>query len=39
MHPEELMNPYLRSEFVLLTFGTLTLASLVVFVTTALARF
>jgi len=38
-HPEELMKPDLLSEFVLLTFGTLILASLVLFVTTTLARF
>jgi hypothetical protein len=38
MHPEELMKPDLLSEFVLLTFGTLILASLVLFVTTTLAR-
>jgi hypothetical protein len=39
MHPEEFMKPDLLSEFVLLTFGTLTLASLVLFVTTTIARF
>ncbi len=39
MHPEALLKPDLVSEFVLLTFGTLILASLVLFVTTTLARF
>ena len=39
MHPQELLEPDLFSEFVLLTFGTLVLASLVLFVTTTLARF
>ena len=39
MHPEELLKPDLLSEVVLLTFGTLILASLVLFVTTTLARF
>ncbi len=38
MHPEELLKPDLLSEFVLLTFGTLILASLVLFTTTTLAR-
>jgi len=38
MHPEELMKPDLLSEIVLLTFGTLILASLVLFVATMLAR-
>ncbi len=38
MHPEELMKPDLLSEFVLLTFGTLIVASLVLFITTTLAR-
>ncbi len=37
MHPEELMKPALLSEIVLL-FGTLIIASLVVFVATTLAR-
>jgi hypothetical protein len=37
MHPEELMKPDLLSEVVLLTFSTVILASLVLFV--ALARF
>jgi len=37
MHPEELMKPDLLSEVLLLAFGTLILASLVLFVT--LARF
>ena len=37
-HPEELMKPDLLSEFVLLTFGTLILASLVLFTTITLAR-
>jgi hypothetical protein len=39
MHPEELMKPDLLSEIVLLTFGTLILASLLLLVTTSLARF
>ena len=39
MHPEELLKPDLLSEVVLFTFGTLILASLVLFVTTTLARF
>jgi len=38
MHPEELMKPDLLSEVVLLTFGTLILASLVLFVTITLTR-
>jgi hypothetical protein len=38
MHPEELMKPDLLSEIVLLTFGTLILASLVLFVATMLDR-
>jgi len=38
MHPEELMKPDLLSEIVLLTFGTLILASLVLFVATMLGR-
>ncbi len=38
MHPEELMKPDLFSEIVLLTFSTLILASLVLFVATMLAR-
>lgn len=38
MHPEELMKPDLLSEIVLLTFGTLVLSSLVLFVVAALAR-
>jgi hypothetical protein len=38
MHPEELMKPDLLSEIVLLTFATLTLASLVLFVATMVAR-
>jgi hypothetical protein len=39
MHPEELMKPDLLSEIVLLTFSTLILAALLLFVTTSLARF
>jgi hypothetical protein len=35
MHPEELMKPDLLSEVVLLTFSTVILASLVLFVTFA----
>jgi hypothetical protein len=38
MHPKELMKPDLLSEIVLLTFGTLVLSSLVLFVVGALAR-
>jgi hypothetical protein len=38
MHPEELMKPDLLGEIVLLTFGTLILSSLVLFVAAALAR-
>ena len=38
MHPQELLKPDLLSEFVLLTFGTLILASLVLFTTTTLVR-
>ena len=38
MHPEELLKPDLLSEIVLLTFGTLALSSLVLFVVAALAR-
>jgi len=38
MHPEEIMKPDLLSEIVLLTFGTLVLSSLVLFVAAALAR-
>jgi hypothetical protein len=38
MHHEDLMRPDLLSEIILLTFGTLTLVSLVLFVVTALAR-
>ena len=38
MHPEELMKPDLLSEVVLLTFATLMVASLVLFVATMLAR-
>jgi hypothetical protein len=36
MHPEELMKPDLLSEIVLFTFGTLILASLALFLATAL---
>jgi hypothetical protein len=38
MHPDELMKPDLLSEVVLLAFGTLTLASLVLFVMITFAR-
>lgn len=38
MHPEELMKPDLLSEVVLLTFATLMVAPLVLFVATMLAR-
>jgi hypothetical protein len=38
MHPEELMKPDLLSEIVLLTFGTLIISSLAVFVVAVLAR-
>jgi hypothetical protein len=38
MHPEELMKPDLLSEIVLVTFGTLTISSLLLFVAAALAR-
>jgi hypothetical protein len=38
MHPEELMKPDLLSEIVLLTFGTLILSSLVLFLAAAFAR-
>jgi len=38
MHPEELMKPDLLSEIVLLTFGTLVLSSLLLFVLAAFAR-
>jgi hypothetical protein len=38
MHTEELMKPDLLSEMVLLTFGTLVVASLVLAVVAALAR-
>jgi hypothetical protein len=38
MHCEDLMSPDLLSEIVLLGFGTLILASLVLFVVTVLAR-
>jgi len=38
MHPQELLKPDLLSEFVLLTFGALILASFVLFTTTMLAR-
>ena len=38
MRPEELMKPDLLSEVVLLTFATLMVASLVLFVATMLAR-
>jgi hypothetical protein len=34
MHPEELLKPDLLSEIVLVTFGTLILASLVLFLAT-----
>ena len=38
MRSEDLMSPALLSEIVLLGFGTLILASLLVFVMTALTR-
>jgi hypothetical protein len=38
MHPEEIMKPDLLSEIVLLTFGTLILLSLALFVVATLAR-
>jgi hypothetical protein len=38
MHPEELMKPDPLSEIVLLTFGTLVLSSLLLFVVAELAR-
>jgi hypothetical protein len=38
MHPEEIMKPDLLSEIVLMTFGTLILSSLVLFVMAAFAR-
>jgi hypothetical protein len=38
MHPEELMKPDLLSEIVLLTFGTLIISSLALFVVAVLAR-
>jgi len=38
MHPEELMKPDLLSEIVLLTFGTLIISSLALFVVAILAR-
>jgi hypothetical protein len=38
MHPEEIMKPDLLSEIVLMTFGTLILSSLVLFVMAVLAR-
>jgi len=36
MHPEDLMKPDLLSEIVLLAFGTLILASLILFFATTL---
>jgi hypothetical protein len=39
MHPEEVMTSDLFSKIVLVTFGTLTLSSLLLFVAAALARF
>jgi hypothetical protein len=36
MHPEELMKPDLLSEIVLLTFGTLILGSVILFLATTL---
>jgi hypothetical protein len=38
MHPEEIMKPDLLSEIVLMTFGTLILSSLVLFVMAAFSR-
>lgn len=38
MHREDLMSPDLLSEIILLSFGTLMLASLALFLVTALAR-
>lgn len=39
MHPEELMEPDLLSEVVLVTFATLVLASLIWFMGTTLAGY
>ena len=38
MHREDLMRPDLLSEVILLSFGTLTLVSLVLFALAAVAR-
>jgi hypothetical protein len=38
MHPEDIMKPDLLSEIVLMTFGTLILSSLVLFVMAVFAR-
>jgi hypothetical protein len=38
MHREDLMSPDLLSEIILLSFGTLILASLALFLVTVLAR-